>query len=115
MFLKIYQLLLTIRTENKELKGAVELLSNKIDKKIENELVELGDFKTEIIYNNKNLLDIHASCMSKYVTKLMEIMFTPEERNVGYIMTEGSKSKRTPLDQTKIQILKGITYIVTVY
>ena len=45
--------------------------------------------------------------MPKYVTRLMEILFTQEERNVGYIIEKGSNSKRTPLDENRIQILKS--------
>jgi hypothetical protein len=36
--------------------------------------------------------------INKYVTKLMEILYTPEELRDGYIIEGKSSSKRTPLD-----------------
>ena len=109
----IHELLKTIRTEtkqqfeqlqseNRDLKEKVEALTSKICKKKAED-----NFKTEVLYQNKNLLDEHASSISKYVTKIMEILFTNEELRFGYIKAKGSNSTRIDLNEEKVQILKG--------
>jgi len=102
-----------LTAENKQLKESinatkesVETIATKAGKKKSED-----SFKTEIIYKNKNLLDVHASSISKYVTKLMEILFTKDELFDGYIKAENSNSKRTDLDKDRVLILQGTLHL----
>ena len=79
-----------LKEQNIALKEIVESLSNKLIKKKNDDT-----FKTEIIHKGKNLIDVHACSVSKYITKLMEILFTTEELKNGYIKADVSTSKRT--------------------
>ena len=96
------EIILSLETKVDSLVETVESLSTKAAKSKSAE-----GFLTEVLFQNQNLIDIHASSMSKYVTRLMEILFTSEERKVGYIIEEGSTSKRTALDENRVKILKG--------
>ena len=60
------------------------------------------------MYNNINLLTFAASSKEKYTTRLMEVLFTREERLEGYIIEGPSSSKRKPLDIQRVNLLKGI-------
>ena len=110
---KIYQLVLELKESinelkesNNELKATVETLKS-IKKRTED------NFKTEVKFGDKNLIAVHASTCPKYVTKLMEILFTVEERKNGLPSADGiSTSKRTPLDKDKVQLLKGNFYLL---
>ena len=58
-------------------------------------------------FGNQNLVAIRASSTSKFVTKVMERMFTKEELARGYWKDENSKSRSQALDKTKIDLLQG--------
>jgi hypothetical protein len=45
--------------------------------------------------------------INKYVTKLMEVVYTPEELRDGYIIEGKSSSKRTPLDSERYELIKS--------
>ena len=62
------------------------------------------------MFGEKNLLDVVASSQSKYVTALMEILFTGEEMKRGLIFEGKSISKRSKLDATRVNLLKGALY-----
>jgi hypothetical protein len=53
-----------------------------------------------------NLLEIFASQQNKYVTALMEALFTAEEMNQGYIKEGEHLSTRANLDPERINLLK---------
>jgi len=72
----------------------------------------LLQFRAEALVRSKKLLDVHTSSSSKYVTKLMEILFTKEELQVGYIKAEKSTSKREDLDNERVEILNGMQNII---
>ena len=59
------------------------------------------------MYNGKNLVDISASNTTKYVTQIMDLMFTKEELANGYIIEGNSRSKRDALDIGKIELLRS--------
>lgn len=61
------------------------------------------------MWNGKNMLDIAASSWNKYITSLMEILFSEEERTNGIIILPGqtTKSKRYPLESERVEILKS--------
>jgi hypothetical protein len=59
------------------------------------------------MFETKNLLDTPATSRSKYVTALMEILFTKEERQTGIIADENSKSLKHKLDPERVSLLKG--------
>ena len=62
------------------------------------------------MYEGINLLNIAATCKTKFITALMEILFTPEERKAGIIIETGkkkSRSERTPLDKKRVEHLKS--------
>ena len=59
------------------------------------------------MYNDKNLVDVSASSTSKYVTQVMDILFTKDELSNGYIVEGNSRSKREPLEMSKIELLRG--------
>ncbi len=59
------------------------------------------------MFGSKNLLDIPARHRSKFVTSLMEILFTVEERKTGIIAEETSKSLKNRLDPQRVALLKG--------
>ena len=54
-----------------------------------------------------DLLKFDESSMSKYVTKLMDIMYTKQEIHDGLVIEGKTNSKRTPLDMDKYNIIKG--------
>jgi hypothetical protein len=83
----------------KEMRDLVRSLQ-KNTKKDESKWVE------EIMYNGLNLLDIWASQQNKYVTALMEALFTPEEMDKAYIKEGEHQSTRTNLDPERIKLLK---------
>ncbi|RNA18945.1 hypothetical protein BpHYR1_000609 [Brachionus plicatilis] len=78
----------TSEGESTELKKEVELLHFKIDE-IKSILVEMLEntkrktknqvWPTEVMWNGKNMLDIAASSWNKYITSLMEILFSEEQ------------------------------------
>ena len=100
-------LIANLNQENKALRENIEALETKFSRKQPED-----SFKTKILFKGKNLLDVHTSSSSKYVTKLMEILFTKEELHVGYIKAEKSTSKREDLDNERVEILKGMQNII---
>jgi hypothetical protein len=88
----------------KEMRDLVRSLQ-KNTKKDESKWVE------EIMYNGLNLLDIWASQQNKYVTALMEALFTPEEMDKAYIKEGEHQSTRTNLDPERIKLLKRAFYL----
>ena len=58
------------------------------------------------MFEGKNLLAIHASCINKYTTTVMKVLFTTTEREHGYIIEGNSSSKKTALDQDRVELLK---------
>jgi hypothetical protein len=45
--------------------------------------------------------------INKYVTKLMEVVYTPEELRDGYIIEGESSSKRTSIDLERYELIKS--------
>jgi hypothetical protein len=45
--------------------------------------------------------------INKYVTKLMEVVYTPEELREWYIFERESSLKRTPLDLERNELIKS--------
>ena len=64
-------------------------------------------FLDKILYNGKNLIRIPASQFNKYITALMEVLFSEDELAKGYIIEGKSTSERTPLDLDRVKLLKG--------
>jgi hypothetical protein len=63
------------------------------------------------MYNGTNLVTVAASCISKYITGLMPILFTSDELKNGLIIESTlSTSERTPLDKERVAILKSKIY-----
>ena len=60
------------------------------------------------MYNSKNLLDIAANCQNKYVTALMDLLFTKDEQKLGLIIDDNSTSKRVQLDPERVKLIKRI-------
>ncbi len=58
------------------------------------------------MWQGENLIHVNASAPNKYVTCLMEKLFTHEERLNGYIVEGASTTERNHLDNEKIAILK---------
>jgi hypothetical protein len=51
------------------------------------------------------------SQVNKYVTKLMEIVYTPEEMRNGLIIeTDKTNSKRERLDLERFNLIKGVYF-----
>ena len=51
------------------------------------------------------------SQMNKYVTKLMELLYTPEEMKNGLIIeTSKTNSKRIPLDLERFNLIKSMFF-----
>ena len=48
--------------------------------------------------------------MNKYVTEVMKVLFTDEERNGGYIIEDKSLSKRRALDPDRVELLKSMFF-----
>jgi hypothetical protein len=100
----------------------VELNKN-LNKK--NEKSDSNDvFSDKILFNGKNLIRLPASQFNKYITALMEVLFTEDELIKGYIIEGKTSSERTPLNLERVQILKGsffnkllnfILYLVFLY
>ncbi|CAF0817570.1 unnamed protein product [Brachionus calyciflorus] len=67
--------------------------------------------KKQVMYNNKNLVDVSASSTAKYVTQVMDILFTKDELSNGYIIEGSSRSKREALDLSKIELLRDAFFI----
>jgi len=62
-----------------------------------------------VFYQSKNLIAVHANAPNKYINKVMAILFTPNELANGIIVDENSReSTKTPLDNTKITLLKSL-------
>ena len=59
------------------------------------------------MFNNQNLVDVSESSTAKYVTQVMDILFTKDELSNGYIIEGSSWSKREALDLSKIELLRG--------
>ena len=61
------------------------------------------------MYKDINLLDFPETTRNKYINRLMEILFTEQERNNGILLLPNAKtsSKREPLDNERIQHLKS--------
>ena len=68
-------------------------------------------FLSEVIWQGENLLNINASAPNKYVTCLMEKLFTYEERLNGYIDQFWKVMKRTANRKCLDTKLKSITQI----
>jgi hypothetical protein len=62
------------------------------------------------MFENINLINFSAQSRKKYVTLLMEILFTQKERSEGYIIEGKSTSQRKPLDLARVKLLKGKIY-----
>jgi len=59
------------------------------------------------MYKGKNLLSIHATAPNKWVNSVMRHLFTKDELGDGLIINDlKSKSKRTPLNLEKVDLLK---------
>ena len=59
------------------------------------------------MFNNQNLVDVSESSTAKYVTQVIDILFTKDELSNGYIIEGSSWSKREALDLSKIELLRG--------
>ncbi|CAF0887295.1 unnamed protein product [Brachionus calyciflorus] len=83
------------------------------DDNILNEKNKEDNWPTEIKYGDKNLLNIQATTWNKYVTGLMEVLFTFDERLKGRIYGENSKKepKRIPLSPNRFELLKQCSLI----
>jgi hypothetical protein len=61
-----------------------------------------------------DLLKVHSSQENKYITSLMEILFTREERLNGIVVDMGKKPKnadKQPLDYARVSKLKGFFFL----
>jgi hypothetical protein len=67
------------------------------------------DFKTEVLFKDKNLIAMSASQPNKYICLVMCELFSEEERIEGTISAENQpkKSDRKELDPVRVQLLKG--------
>ena len=61
------------------------------------------------MFGDRNLLSIAAPSKTKYITSLMEILFTTEERLTSIIIEPGkrSRSTRKALDNERVEHLKS--------
>jgi hypothetical protein len=60
------------------------------------------------IYNGMDLIKYSESQMNKYVNKLMEVLYTPDEMQNGLIIEgEKSNSKRNRLDLDRFNLIKS--------
>ena len=66
------------------------------------------DFKTEVLFKDKNLIAMSASQPNKYICLVMCELFSKEERIEGTINAENQskKSDRKELDPVRVQLLK---------
>ncbi|CAF0916051.1 unnamed protein product [Brachionus calyciflorus] len=73
----------------------------------------INEYKNDHKYGDKNLLNIQATTWNKYVTGLMEVLFTFDERLKGRIYGENSKKepKRIPLSPNHVELLKQCSLI----
>jgi hypothetical protein len=56
------------------------------------------------------------SQMNKYVTKLMDLLYTPDELKNGLIIeTEKTSSKRQRLDLDKFNLIKGKNTMISIF
>ena len=67
------------------------------------------------LFESNNLLDTDASSQSKFVTAIMEKLFTAQERLTGIIADDKSVSKRTRLYPERVAILKGKIHLLMYY
>ncbi len=60
------------------------------------------------MYNDINLLEFDSRNPSKYVTRLMQALFTFEEHRTSIIMTDRSKNNgnKRKLDNDRVNLLK---------
>ena len=59
------------------------------------------------MFNGIDLMKYLGSKMNKYVTKLMEIVYTRDEMRDGLIIERESTSKRNPLDLERFDLIKS--------
>jgi hypothetical protein len=61
------------------------------------------------MFKGKDLVAEFASKENKYITHIMKILFTEQERMSGLIIenTVNNKSDRRPLDLDRVKLLKG--------
>jgi len=59
------------------------------------------------MWKDKNLLDLPADSETKFITGLMETMFTLEERLTGIIGPIVKNSLKIELDQERVDLFKG--------
>lgn len=67
-------------------------------------------FNIQIYYDGSiehDLLAINASADNKFITGVMNILFSKEQMANSYIHDHGSKSKKQNLDEKKVKILYG--------
>lgn len=57
------------------------------------------------MHEKRNLLNVQASALNKYVTALMEILFTENELANGIIKDKNSQSKKEALDLKRVDLL----------
>ncbi|CAF1125879.1 unnamed protein product [Brachionus calyciflorus] len=102
---------------NTDVSEDIQELKVKIDQmlKMVTELLERSrkkgrsnDWPAEIMWNGKNLLDIPASSWNKYLTALMDVLFTKDEMKTGVVILPGeiTKSTRPRLSEEKCELLK---------
>ncbi|CAF1102891.1 unnamed protein product [Brachionus calyciflorus] len=66
---------------------------------------------TELVFNGINLLSITASSMSKYITTLMDRLYSKKELRKSYVIEGSSNSKRLPLDLERLKAIKNAVFI----
>ena len=63
------------------------------------------------MFNEQNLLSIHASDHSRYACKLLDQLFSKEEQAIGHVEPTDAGAFAT-LDKEKLKILKGKFYVL---
>jgi hypothetical protein len=67
------------------------------------------------MHNGLNLVGVAASSNTKFINRLMEILFSEQERRLGLIIDGQSVSQRQKLDGDRVKKLKSKCFLLNIY
>lgn len=67
------------------------------------------------MFNNINLVTIHANAFNKFVNAVMSTLFSDQELAEGYIIDGATKTARKALDPDRIKLLKGTSFELGIF
>ncbi|CAF0876298.1 unnamed protein product [Brachionus calyciflorus] len=106
--LELKQLSMQLRILSNDVTKMLKMCEEKFNKQKNNPL----PWPDTIDYKGTNLLGIHATSWNKYITKLMDLLFTVEERKNGLLLGDKpSKSNRRPLSPDRVRLLKSCAVV----